>query len=111
VTLITLSCWNNIASHRATGSISSIYADFSQNAASFQILIDGKDAVNDVGVLQNCTFNPLELSMNNVAAAEVKIMVMGLASDSSGSNWWFEFNSFLYAISCLPLGRPTEILI
>jgi hypothetical protein len=96
--LITLSSWNNVASRHATGSTSSIYLDFSHHAASFEIYINDQDAVIDVGVLQNCTFNPLELSMGDVAAAEIRIFVTGLASDSSGSDWWFEFNSFLCVI-------------
>jgi len=49
--------------------------------------------------------------MNNAAAAEIRIWVTGLASNSSGSDWWFEFNNFLCAIFSFTSGRPTEMLI
>ena len=72
---------------------SAVYIDFSQKSASFQILVNGQPALDDVGVLKNCTYNgPISLS----TAAEIQIFVNGFKSgDSEG---FFELNSFLYVL-------------
>jgi hypothetical protein len=91
------------------GSGSSIYVDFSQKSASFDILIGGQSAIDNVDTLKNCTFNgPIMLN----AAADIKILVFGLKSgEANGTDWWFEFNSFLCVIVSFTSRCPTEMLI
>ena len=75
------------------GTGSAVYVDFSQKSASFQILVDGQPALNDIGTLKNCTYNgPISLSM----AAEIQILVNDFTSDDSEG--FFELNSFLYVL-------------
>ena len=92
------------------GSGSAIYVDFTQKSANFKILIDGQSAVNDVDGLENCTPNgPISLS----TAGEIQILVDGMLSKgsqgSADSDWFFEFNNFMYALAFFSFGHPTDL--
>ena len=83
------------------GNGSSLYLDFAQKNANFQILIDGSSP--DVGDLNNCTDSgPIKLS---ATTAEIEIVVIGfLSGESVGGNdreWFFEFTNFMYALAIL----------
>jgi hypothetical protein len=90
------------------GTGSSLYLDFSQVNADFQILVDGRSA--DLGGLNNCTYNgPIKL---NATTAQIEIIVNGAKPGGSGgantSGWFFEFNNLMYALAILS-GHRTNV--
>jgi len=93
------------------GGSSSIYVDFSQQGASFQILINGQPAPDDVGVLQNCAPNgPIAL---DTTTTTIQILVNGLTSESSDG--YFEFNNFIItekssASKGVPYGQGAKVI-
>jgi hypothetical protein len=87
------------------GSSSAIYVDFSQQGASFQILIGGQSELNNVGVLQNCAPNgPVALN-NTTTEDQIQILVNSLTSETADS--FFEFNSFIITVKSSSVSNGT----